>query len=104
MGDAIGYALNNWKALTRFLLNAKIPVSNNLSEGQLRIIALGRKNYMSVGAESAGQCIATLYTLTACCKRAGIDPIGYLTDALRRLGRDPDCSVDELMPHCQGTA
>jgi len=50
---------------------------------------------MSVGAESAGQSIATLYTLTACCKRAGIDPIVYLTDVLRRLGRDPDRSVEE---------
>jgi transposase len=100
MGDAIGYALNNWKELTRFLTNAKIPVSNNLSEGQLRIVALGRKNFMSVGAESTGQCIATLYTLTACCKRAGIDPTAYLTDVLRRLGRDPQCSVDALMPHC----
>jgi transposase len=99
MGEAIGYALNNWKQLTRFLSNAKIPVSNNLSEGQLRIVALGRKNYMSVGAESAGQSIATLYTLTACCKRTGINPTAYLTDVLRRLGRDPDCSVDELMPH-----
>jgi hypothetical protein len=54
---------------------------------------------MSVGAKSAGQSIATLYTLTACCKRARIDPIAYLTDVLRRLGRDPTCSVDELMPH-----
>src|SRR6185295_314663 len=92
--------LNNWKELTRFLSNAKILVSNLLSEGQLRIVALVRKNYMSVGAESAGQSIATLYTLTACCKRAGIDPIVYLTDVLRRLGQDPDCSVDALMPHC----
>lgn len=99
MGDAIGYALNNWKALTRFLSNPKIPISNNFSERQLRIVALGRKNYMSVGAESAGQSIATLYTLTACCKRAGIDPTAYLTDVLRRLGRDSNCSVDELMPH-----
>jgi transposase len=99
IGDAIGYALNNWQELTRFLSNAKIPISNNLSEGQLRIVALGRKNYMSVGAESAGQRIATLYTLTACCKRAGIDPTAYLTDVLRRLGRDPKCSIDELMPH-----
>lgn len=54
---------------------------------------------MSVGAESAGQSIATLCTLTACCKRASVDPIAYLTDVLRRLGRAPDGSVDELMPH-----
>ncbi len=99
MGDAIAYGLNNWKELTRFLTNAKIPVSNNLSEGQLRIVALGRKNYMSVGAESAGQSIAALYTLTACCKRANIDPTAYLADVIRRLGRDPECSVGELMPH-----
>ena len=85
--------------MTRFLSNAKISGSNNLSEGQLRIVALGRKNYMSADAESSGQCIATLYTLTACCKMARIDPVAYLTDELRRLGRDPDSSVDEVMPH-----
>jgi hypothetical protein len=75
------------------------PLSINLSEGQFRVTALGRKNYMSVGAESARQWIAALCTLTACCKRGRIDPGAYLTDVLRRLGRDPDCSVDELMPH-----
>jgi transposase len=99
MGEAIGYALNNWKALTRFLANARIPISNNLSERQLRVVALGRKNYMSVGALHAGQSIAALYTLTACCKKVGIDPTKYLTDVLARIGRDPECSVDDLMPH-----
>jgi transposase len=98
MGEAMGYALNNWAALSRFLSNAKIPVSNNRSERLLRVVAQGRKNYLSVGHENAGQSIANLYTLTASCKAAGVDPIAYFTDVLARLDRDPACQVEELLP------
>jgi len=44
MGQAIGYALGNWDALTLFLTDAHLPVDNNASERALRIGALGR-NY-----------------------------------------------------------
>jgi len=43
-----------------------------------------------LGAESAGQSAATLFTLTACCKRAGIDPVSQLADgasAIRTTSR-----------------
>ncbi len=44
LGEAIGYALNQWGTLTRFLDDARLPVDNNASEGALRPAALGR-NY-----------------------------------------------------------
>ena len=99
MGEAIKYAINNRVALTRFLTDPKIPISNNRSERDLRIIALGRKNYQSVGNASAGQKIAALYTVTACCKLAGVDPVPYLTDVLQRLEASPTTPIETLLPH-----
>jgi hypothetical protein len=49
---------------------------------------------MSVGAESADQSIAALYTLTPCCNRVDTDPTAYLaacfddSDAAGRAGPD----------------
>ena len=98
MGEAITYAINNRDALTRFLSDAKIPISNNHSERQLRGVALGRKNYMSVGHVEAGEKIAALYTIVACCKAAHINPTAYLTDLLERLTEYPDSPLESLLP------
>jgi len=48
MGEAVGYALSQWDALTLFLTNARLPIDNNASERALRIAALGR-NYADLG-------------------------------------------------------
>jgi len=98
MGEAITYALNNRDALTRFLTDAKIPISNNRSERQLRGVALGRKNYMSVGHVEAGEKIAALYTIVACCKAAGVNTTAYLTDTLERLAEHSDIPIESLLP------
>jgi transposase len=49
MAGAVRYALNNWAELTRFLDDARIPPDNNRSESALRVVALGRKNFLFVG-------------------------------------------------------
>ncbi len=41
MAEAIGYALNNWAALKRYLEQGYLAIDNNLSERTLRAIALG---------------------------------------------------------------
>jgi transposase len=40
MGAALRYATNQWKPLTLFMTDAKIPIHNNASESALRIIAV----------------------------------------------------------------
>ena len=98
MGKAIGYALNNWTELTRFLEDARIPVDNNRSEGALRVVALGRKNFLFVGSETAGKNIAGLYSLIATCDACGVNPLQYLTDVMRRVSSHPASQIDELLP------
>ena len=99
LGEAIGYALSQWKPLTRFLDDARLPVDNNASERALRPAALGRKNYLFVGNDQAGQNIAGLYSLVATCEANGVNPFEYLADVLPRLASHPASRTDELLPH-----
>ena len=66
MGKAIAYAVNGWSALTRFLDDVRLPVDNNASESALRVAALGRKNFLFVGHDEAGQNTAVLCTCSPC--------------------------------------
>lgn len=98
MGGALRYAMNNWQALTRFIRDVRIPPDNNRSEAALRVVALGRKNFLFVGHEDAGQNLATLYTLIATCQANSVDPLAYLTDVLTRLDTTPAAQLDTLLP------
>ncbi len=78
MGAAIGYALNQWETLTRFLDDARVPVDNNKAENALRASALGKKNWLFVGNDKAGENLAGLYSLVATSQANGANPAAYL--------------------------
>lgn len=85
LGQAIGYALNNWEALKRYLEQGYLAIDNNLSERTLRAIALGRNNWGVIGSETGGRTAAVLYTMVGTCKHLGIDPFAYLKETLPGL-------------------
>jgi transposase len=85
LGQAIGYALNHWAALERYLEQGYLAIDNNLSERTLRAIALGRNNWGVLGSETGGRTAAVLYTMVGTCKHLGIDPFAYLKEALPGL-------------------
>jgi hypothetical protein len=92
LGQAVGYALNNWEALSRYLEAGYLAIDNNLSERTLRAVALGRNNWGVIGSEAGGKTAAVLYTLVQTCKHLGIDPFVYLKEALVglfALGEEP---------------
>lgn len=99
LGTAIGYATNQRERLELFLTDARIPLHNNASERRLRVVALGRKNYLFVGNPRAGRNIAALYSLVASCIANNVEPTEYLTDVLWRV-RDAksDDDIDALLP------
>ena len=98
MSKAIGYILGNWKELTAFLDDVRLPPDNNRSESALRVVALGRKNFLHVGDEGAGANIAGLYSLVATCAANGKNPLAYLTDVLGRIRSHPNDRLDDLLP------
>lgn len=98
MGRALAYLLNHWPALTRYLADGRVEIDNNLVENAIRPTALGKKNWLFIGAETAGETSAILYTLVESARRRGLDPSAYLRDALTRLPRMKAAEVIELHP------
>lgn len=102
LGQAIGYACNNWEALQRYLEQGYLAIDNNLSERTLRAIALGRNNWGVMGSETGGKTAAVLYSMVATCKHLGIDPFVYLREVLPglfALGEKPTAEqLQEWLP------
>jgi len=98
MGKAVGYALNQWEALIRYIDDPQLDIDNNISEQALRMVVLGRKNYLFAGSEAGAQRAAIIYSLVAGCKMHQIDPWAYFTDVLKRVSTHPADKIDELLP------
>lgn len=99
LGQAVSYLLKNQVALRRFESDGVIPMDNIAAEHSFVPVALTRKNYLFLGADSGGDRAAIVYTMLHCCKLADVDPVAYLTDVLTILGRGVvDIEMAELMP------
>jgi transposase len=85
LGQAINYAMKQWEALNRYVEHGQLAIDNNAAERALRMVAVGRKNWLFCGSFEGGRRAAVIYTLIANCKVHGIDPFAYLRDLLRRL-------------------
>ena len=96
--DAIGYAMNQWEALCRYLDNGLIEMDNNAAERALRTVALGRKNYLFLGSDAGGERAATMYSLLGTVKLNGINPEKYLRHVLSVIADYPVNKVSELLP------
>ena len=96
---AVNYALNHWKALTRYCEAGYLEIDNNTSERQMRPIALGRKNYLSTGSARGGEAAAIFYSLVESAKANGLNIYAYLTDVLDRLPRTQENERDALLPY-----
>ena len=98
LGLAFGYALNNWRALTRYAEDGILMPDNNLLESAIRPIAMGRKAYLFAAAERGGHVAATLYSLLGTCRLNKVEPYAYLKDVLQRLPSHPMNRLAELLP------
>ena len=96
---AIDYSLKRWEALTHFVEDGEVPISNNWVENHIRPIALGRSNWLFAGSLRAGQRAAAVMSLLHSARINGHEPYAYLKDVLERLPTQPASRVDELLPH-----
>jgi transposase len=96
--QAIQYALNIRKRLTRYTKDGRLPIDNNLAENAIRPIALGRKNWMFLGSENGGNTAAILMTFCTTCRKLKINTWEYLKDVLQRINSHPISNINELLP------
>jgi transposase len=97
-GKAIDYSLKRWAALTRFLDDGRLCMSNNAAEREMRAVAVGRRNWTFAGSDQGGRRAAALYTLIATAKLNDIDPQPWLADVLARLPDHPAKRIHEFLP------
>ena len=99
ISKAIAYTLKRWAALTRFIEDGRICMTNNAAERALRGVAVGRRNWTFAGSDRGGERAAALYTLIETCKLNGVDPQAWLADVLARLPDHPAKRIHELLPY-----
>ena len=95
---AIRYALGRWKALNRYVEDGKLEIDNNAAERALRVVALGRKNFLFAGSNQGGVRAANIYSLLGSAKLNGLDPELYLQHTLERIADHPISKIKELLP------
>jgi transposase len=95
---AVRYALGRWIALLRFCDDGNIEIDNNAAERALRVVALGRKNFLFAGSDGGGESAAAIYSLLGTAKLNGIDPESYLRNVLSRIADHPIKRIEELLP------
>jgi hypothetical protein len=98
LAGAIRYGRSRWPALTRYLDDGRLEISNNAAERSIRPLALGRKNYLFAGSDIGGERAAAAYTLIETAKLNGLDPEAYLRDILGRIADHPINRIAELLP------
>jgi transposase len=98
LAGAIRYARSRWDALSRYLDDGRLELSNNAAENAIRPVALGRKNWLFAGSDSGGERAALFYTLIRTATLNGIEPEAYLRDLIARIGSHPVNRLHELLP------
>jgi len=98
IGIAIKYALGQWFKMERYLKDGTVEIDNNLVENAIRLVALGRKNYLFAGSEQGAKWGAMIYTFLSSAARQGHNPMEYLADVLRRLPETKKSQLHELFP------
>ncbi len=98
---AISYTYSIFPKLSRYHLNGRYRIDNNLVENAIRPLAIGRKNYLFCGNADAATRAAMAYSLLGSCKAAGVNPVEWLEDVLSKIYSytKENRNIEELLPH-----
>ena len=98
---AISYTYSIFPKLSRYHLNGRYRLDNNLVENAIRPLAIGRKNYLFCGNSDAAIRAAMVYSLLGSCKAAGVNPAEWLEDVLSKIYSytKENRNIEELLPH-----
>ena len=98
---AIDFVLRQWPRFAAYAQQGDLPIDNNDAERALRMIVIGRKNWMLVGSEDAAPSAAALFTVMESCRLCGVEPRAYLSHVVKQL--HAGASADVLTPRTLST-
>ncbi|MBI3148744.1 MAG: IS66 family transposase [Betaproteobacteria bacterium] len=95
---ALAYARERRFGLEVYLTDPEVPIDTNHLERALRVIPMGRRNWLFCWTELGAKQVGIMQSLIVTCRLHGIDPYEYLVDVLQRVGQHPASRVHELTP------
>jgi transposase len=98
LAKALAYVSERQSQLKVFLSNPDVHIDTNHLERSLRVIPMGRKNYLFCWSELGTEQLGILQSLMVTCRIQGINSYTYLVDVLQRVGIHPTKDVLDLVP------
>ncbi len=98
LAKALTYVRNHKEQLGVYLSDPDVPIDTNHLERALRVIPMGRKNWMFCWTEVGAQHVGIIQSLLTTCRLQGVNPYTYLVDVLQRISLHPARDVEELTP------
>ncbi len=98
LSKALFYSSEREAQLKVFLANPNVPMDTNHLERALRVIPMGRKNYLFCWSELGAEQLGILQSLMVTCRLHDINPYTYLVDVLQRVSLHPAKDVLDLTP------
>ena len=95
---ALNYVSERQVEMKVFLANPNVAMDTNHLERALRVIPMGRKNYLFCWSELGAEQLGILQSLLVTCRLQEINPYHYLVDVLQRVSIHPASKVEELTP------
>jgi transposase len=99
MGEAVGYASNQWPTLIRYLQDGRLTIDNAPAEQAIRPLAIGRRNWLQIAGDGGLKSAAVLLSVTASAKRHGVNPWVYVKHILTASAARPRAAgFSDLLP------
>lgn len=99
---ALYYTLNHKKYFTNFLLDGRIPLSNNLSEIAVKPVAITRKNSLFSDSPAGAEASAIIFSIINTAAANNLDAYKYLEYIFRKLPNinftSNDSVLEEYLP------
>lgn len=96
--QALAYARERRLGLSVFLEDPEVPMDTNHLERALRVIPMGRRNWLFCWTEMGAHQVGIIHSLISTCRLHELNPYDYLVDVLQRVGQHPAARVAELTP------
>ena len=98
LSKALEYVMSREQALKVFLSDPEVPIDTNHLERALRVIPMGRKNWLFCWTEIGAKYVGIIQSLLVTCRLHEVNPYEYLVDVLQRVAVHPASKVEDLIP------
>lgn len=95
---ALAYIRERRVGLSVYLDDPEVSIDTNHLERALRVIPMGKKNWLFSWTELGAKQVGIVQSLLVTCRMHDINPYDYFVDVFQRVGQHPASLVHQLTP------